>query len=352
MTSKNIKTIQEHSAFHDNRYHANFAVVDIRKQITVLIDTFGKRHMSRDKPASNATQRKRIDMLHHFVDQLRDKGYLLKNILNLDSRHIEAIVSTWKAEKLGAATIATYYSLLRWLVQCIGKAGMVMSLAHFNFTKEETARAYIAKSDKSWGSNNVDFHEVVCKVRQISPFPAIYLELCDAFGLRLQEAILIRPLIAWQGSTLNVVDGTKGGRPRSVPVRTDHQRDVLKRAIEMAKGTLTGSMVPVGRNLKQSLQNAYYIFRKVGITKAQSGISPHGLRHGYANDRYEEEAGVPSTVRGGDQQAVDREKDHDARMVVSAELGHSRVNILGAYTGGRKRGRPSSKACLPNPIQA
>jgi len=342
MTFKNIKTIQEHSAFIDNRYHVRFTVLDIRKQVTVLIDTFGKRHMSRDKPASNATQKKRIDMLHHFVDQLRDNGYLLKNILNLDSRHVEAIVATWKTEKLSAATLATYHSLLRWLAQSIGKAGMVMPLTHYKFTKEETTRTYIATSDKSWDSHNVDFNEVVRQVRQISTFPAIYLELCEAFGLRLQEAILIRPLIAWQDGTLNVVDGTKGGRPRPVPVRTDHQRDVLKRAIEMATGTLTGSMVPVGRNLKQAMQHAYYVYRKVGITKAQSDVSPHGLRHGYANDRYEDESGVPSTVRGGDPQAVDREKDHAARMVVSQELGHSRVNIVGAYTGARKRGRPSS----------
>jgi integrase len=175
----------------------------------------------------------------------------------------------------------------------------------------------------------------------MDPYPAMNLELMDSFGLRLKESILIRPVIAWCGDALKIVDGTKGGRPRVVPVRTQQQRDVLTRAIALASSSFVGSMVPPGKNLKQTLQRAYYIFRKAGITKAKLNITPHGLRHGYANDRFEEVSGMLPTVRGGHGENYDRPKDLAARMVVSEELGHSRVNITAAYTGARKRGRPT-----------
>lgn len=337
-------TIQAHPAFGgENRYQAKFEVLDIRKQITVLIDVFGKQHMERDKRVSNATQKKRIDMLHHFIDQLKDRGFHLKRITNLDSRHLRAIISGWKDAALSASTTSTYLSLMRWLVQCIGKAGMVMAPSVYGLTMDDTARTYVASRDKSWSGNGIDRPEIIAAVRNEDLYPAMYLELMDRFGLRLQEAIMIRPAIAWVGDSLNIVDGTKGGRPRVVPVRTQQQRDVLSRAIALASSTFQRSLVPEGKNLKQALQRAYYIFKKVGITKATMNITPHGLRHGYANDRYEEESGMPSTVRGGHGENYDRPKDLSARKIVSEELGHSRINITAAYTGARKRGRPPLK---------
>jgi hypothetical protein len=62
--------------------------------------------------------------------------------------------------------------------------------------------------------------------------------------------------------------------------------------------------------------------RKFGITKAALGITAHGLRREYANDRYEDFAGVASPVRGGS--AIARADDRAVRLRLAEELGHSR----------------------------
>jgi integrase len=72
------------------------------------------------------------------------------------------------------------------------------------------------------------------------------------------------------------------------------------------------------------------VLRRFEITKAALGVTAHGLRHQHANDRYEELSGEPSPVRGG---AGAGDADGAARMAVSSELGHGRIEITDAYLG-------------------
>ncbi|MDX1440769.1 MAG: hypothetical protein R3284_12795, partial [Rubricoccaceae bacterium] len=64
---------------------------------------------------------------------------------------------------------------------------------------------------------------------------------------------------------------------------------------------------------------------------------PHGLRHAYAQRRYEELTGWKSPLAGGpttksltiEQRAL----DEGARETISRELGHSREEITKVYLG-------------------
>jgi integrase len=67
-----------------------------------------------------------------------------------------------------------------------------------------------------------------------------------------------------------------------------------------------------------------------GISR-KDGITSHGLRHGYANDRYQQLTGEASPVRGG--QMPDRDTDRAARLEVAEELGHSRESVTTHYLG-------------------
>ena len=97
-------------------------------------------------------------------------------------------------------------------------------------------------------------------------------------------------------------------------------------------------MIPLGRDLKQIQQRFYYVMRKIGVSKAQLGITPHGLRHEYANDLYEAESGQKSPVRGG-RPDIDPDLDDKARRIVAQELGHTRERIVSRYTGARPMAR-------------
>jgi hypothetical protein len=70
----------------------------------------------------------------------------------------------------------------------------------------------------------------------------------------------------------------------------------------------------------------------------RAGLSQlHGLRHAYAQQRYEELTGWKAPAAGGptiktltpDQKAKDRE----ARLTISHELGHEREQITAVYLG-------------------
>ena len=84
------------------------------------------------------------------------------------------------------------------------------------------------------------------------------------------------------------------------------------------------------------------ILRRFGITRGELGVTAHGLRHQYANDRYAMLTGAPAPVRGGP--AIDPAADDAARLAVAQELGHARKEIASAYLGPipRKKRAPGA----------
>jgi len=165
------------------------------------------------------------------------------------------------------------------------------------------------------------------KVRD--PHVRMSLELQAAFGLRREEAIKFTPSYADKGDHLLLkASWTKGGKARPIPVRTAEQRDVLDRAHRLAGG---GSLIPSNRNYRQQLRVYERHTANAGLSKL------HGLRHQYAQSRYEELTGWKAPAAGGplgnmlstDQRALDRE----ARLTISRELGHERREIVAIYCG-------------------
>jgi integrase len=155
------------------------------------------------------------------------------------------------------------------------------------------------------------------------------LELQQVFGLRREEAMKIRPGIADQGDHLFLQGSwTKGGRERIVPIRTEQQREVLNRAHRLAG---RGSLIPANRNYVQQMRVYEGNTRRAGLHHM------HGLRHAYAQDRYEELTGWPCPAAGGpvakELTQEQRERDHVARLTISRELGHEREAIVSVYLG-------------------
>ena len=326
-----------------NRYHAPFLKLDIKRQLTVILDLFGSDHQIKNKEVGNATKKARGYVIFQLITDLKKNGFAIKNIMNLGQRHIKAAVKVWLDGGLEASTIQLRMSILRWLCTSIGKDDMILGYDYYGIPPGKVQRAYVATRDKSWVGNEVLTSELIDKVSAEDKWVGMNLELMQQFGLRIRESILIRPRFSDLGASLNVEEGTKGGRPRVIPIRNEKQREVLNRAIKMAEQTPRKAMVHPGKDAAQSIRRVYYVCGKFSITKSQMDISPHGLRHEYANDRYEEIAGVPSTVRGGDASAIDSKLEDEARHTVTKELGHARLNITGAYTGARKVGRPPGK---------
>lgn len=155
------------------------------------------------------------------------------------------------------------------------------------------------------------------------------LQLQAAFGLRREEAIKFQPSYGDRGDHIALKGSwTKGGRERTVPITTTEQRDVLQAAHRLAG---TGSLIPAHKTFIQ--QRHVYD----GQCKAAGLSNMHGLRHRYAQMRYETLTGWKSSAAGGPGTAqLDlsrRLADQHVRQQISRELGHERVKVTAVYLG-------------------
>jgi hypothetical protein len=121
-----------------------------------------------------------------------------------------------------------------------------------------------------------------------------------------------------------------------IPVLTQAQRDCLARAKMMVeKGC---SLIPAGATYKT--QRIAYD----NTVRLSAYSNMHGLRHAYAQDRYEiltslytKGHGWKAPIVGGPSRKelnnYEKKVDYQARMTLSFELGHSRENITRSYLG-------------------
>lgn len=269
---------------------------------------------------SYATQVNRLRMLQLAARQLKELGYRKMNAQSLKPKHVEALVQRWQEEGLTTGTLDNRLSALRWWAERVGKRGVV------------------ASSNDHYGLERRVHVSNVSKARTLpddalSGIPDVYvrmsLMLQAAFGLRREEAIKFQPSYADRSDHLALKPSwTKGGRTRDIPILTEHQRDVLRQAHQLAA---KGALIPYHRKYIEQLRIYERQTARAGLSKL------HGLRHQYAQTRYQTLTGWPAPAAGGptskqltpEQRAIDQQ----ARLTISRELGHQREQITAVYLG-------------------
>ena len=92
-----------------------------------------------------------------------------------------------------------------------------------------------------------------------------------------------------------------------------------------------GALIPGSRNYKQQIRIYDGHVLRAGLSKM------HGLRHAYAQQRYEELTGWKSPIAGGPPSKSltreQRDRDYQVRLVISHELGHEREQVTAVYLG-------------------
>lgn len=241
--------------------------------------------------------------------------------------------------KQSPSTVQNKISIMRLFCEWIGKNGMVRDSTRYVKDKSSVRRSTVVKEDKSWDGNGVSVRSKIDEVAKEDSKIALRLELCLAFGLRVREAMLLRPGLAtegnFKGACVHVRDGTKGGRSRVVPIENEVQLDVLTRAIAASDKT-SGFLVSAGKDEEARLQHFYYVVRKCGLSFADSGVTAHGLRHQYMHESFKRLLGIEPPVRGGDLSVLDKDELHLASQKLMERAGHSRVSIGSAYYGSRR----------------
>ncbi|MFB2553786.1 phage integrase N-terminal domain-containing protein [Ensifer soli] len=275
----------------------------------------------RNRDGSEMTQDNRHRGLVAIGDELKTLGYGIKNARNLKPHHVERLVLHWKKTKISDDTIRNRLGWLRWVAQRVGKEGMLPS----------DNEAYgLEERNPFRGSKAAQLDAAkLARVRDDTIRCALLLQ--EAFGLRREEALKFRPSIADRGDHIALKAAwCKGGRARIVPITDPRQRDVLDQVASVAG---EGSLIPIGKTYIRHLQTYKSQVRAAGLGK------DHALRHGYAQRRYETLAGWTCPAAGGRtaeaMTAREREIDHEARLQVSQELGHNRIDVTDRYLGRR-----------------
>ena len=274
----------------------------------------------RNRDGSFATQHDREVMLTLVANQLHEGGFRHLRATGVRSKHVEHLVNRWHAEGISPGTFKNRMSALRWLAEKIGKQ---------NIVARENAAYGIANRQHVTNESRARVLDVARLDAVTDPYTVLSLRLQEAFGLRREESIKLQPVWADRGDVLRLkASWTKGGKERGVPILTDVQRAVLDDAKQLVG---SASLIPDGMSYRAQLNRFKAQTAKAGIDRV------HGLRHQYAQRRYQQLTGWKAPAAGGptskqlsaDLKALDRQ----ARLVVSRELGHEREQITAVYLG-------------------
>lgn len=295
------------------------------------------KHAKRQKPVSEKTKANRFNEIRSMAHTLHDLGYRITLPTHIRQKHVKALTHFWETrEDLQPASVVQKVSILRTFLGWMGKEGVITGLSDKElFSKPELMkREYVAKEDKSW-DDKFDIDDLIQKVSDDCKYCGRQLKLSHLFGMRAKESMLFRPNLDYdrEGQFIHVRRGTKGGRPRTVPIESVEQRQYLEELLTYSYD-INESMIPRRYTPSSWIKRYYRITNRNGISR-KTGITPHGLRHGYAQRLYTRTTGHPAAVKDVPKIArdIDMIEERIARLMVSENLGHSRESITSAYIG-------------------
>lgn len=256
-------------------------------------------------------------------------NYRLQKFKNVEDRHFRAYAEHLK-ENNEATTIQTDLSGIRYFHEKSGSKNKLSENVQLDLPKRA-----VGKEDRSWTSEEIGKARIVA--REMGRVDVeISLDLVPTFGLRIEELcrLKVEQLMHAKENDQLIVQG-KGKKTRPIPV-DKNQMKIIKKYLDYAKvsGRAPGDYLISSSEKngvlheKRSLQNWMTFHRKKfmdenradmkeeGKKPRHETISWHGLRHSYAQRRFEE---------------VSKVSPEKAKSVVSHDLGHGRDTVTPIY---------------------
>ena len=254
--------------------------------------------------------RERYQETGRRIAKFLGERFQMKNLRNLQDKHLEAYVRYMQENKRSPAHIKTELSGIRWIADQIGLKRPLEDARTFN-TRMDIGRRSFRGHDRTWKAEDLRIIE-----RAPERIQSVLI-LARDMGLRIHEAHRIDVAHARNALRTNLLEVKgKGGLIRNVPLRGD-AREVLESAIKTVKPG-EKLFVPTGMKTHEAIREVQDFIRD--NRPLGSTVTAHGLRHGYARDRYLEfrKAGM------GEREVKER---------VSELLGHHRGEVTDIYLG-------------------
>ncbi len=280
-----------------------------------------------NRDGSFATQADRRRHLQLFARQLKELGYRNMGVQSLKTRHVNALVDYWKTEcvqgkeePISIATLKNRTCVLRWWAGKINKQNVV---PRTNAELGIGARKRLPDENKA-------FRLSPEKISSLPHYLQQSLRLQQEFGLRREEASKFIPSYAIYPDEIQIkASWAKGGRARNIPITTESQKELIEELKQHPRGH---SMIPARFSYRKYLAHRQWHLYQIGLKDS------HGLRHHYAQARYQVLTGgiLPPRLGGpkrGELKGREKELGIAARVTISRELGHSRLDITRVYLG-------------------
>ena len=279
-----------------------------------------KQLCKRNKDSGFTTQKDRQRQLNLISRTLNELGYKNMSAGSLKPKHVIHLLQYWHGKDLNTGTIKNRMSVLRWWTQKINKPNLIPKDNH---SLGIDKRAYSPKFNRAKQITQEQLDQIK------DPYLKMSFQLQQAFGLRREECLKFQPSYADQRDHIQIKDSwAKGGRPRVVPILTEQQRELLQQAHQLVG---RGSLIPSHKTYIQQRHAYDNQCKQLGLNNL------HGVRHQYAQSRYQHLTGWAAPVNGGPaQSSLPREqynKDFEARLIISRELGHNRLDVTIKYLG-------------------
>jgi len=293
------------------------------------------------RSGSYATRDRYLKSCKSFINFL-DQRFKMKNLKNLQDKHVVAYVEYRQSEGISDKTIKNDLGAIRYLHDMIPDAKHTLST---NQQLKDQYDVYLEKTiavdgDRSWTPTEYNhMQQLLSQQATHSPIAAITRDVCviaRTMGLRVSEAVCMRRSQAERAirtGMYQVLGEAKNGMHRSVPLSPEVRSLLLERLpsverggrIFVSEGDKAHQVVNrIEKHLERvrgAVTTSEGAQRRLSIKGEVKPLTFHGLRYNYVQDRMKEEQEKGSSWK-------------DAAQIVTREVGHGRVDVIKVYTNG------------------
>ncbi|MBE6091132.1 MAG: site-specific integrase [Clostridium beijerinckii] len=270
---------------------------------------------SHTRQCSIKTRHRYMDGVKHFAKFLAEE-FKKQNLNKIKSKHLLEYVEQMQEWGYSKSYVTTNLSAVRYFIDIMGGESNKLP-SNKELSVDIRTKGDRIGANRAWRVEEVQrFIEFAESVGQNKY--ADMVRVGWAYGLRIHEVTRLNKndLFNALAEKELTVKG-KGGLIRTIPL---HDVDLIKK---LYNATPVGEKVFVKTNEKthhviNNLQNYIIRHQEKFVITVETNRSFHGLRHAYAQRRYQELVDIGYI-------------DRNARIKVSRELGHFRIEITEIY---------------------
>lgn len=261
---------------------------------------------------SHETTAKLLSNIRSIARWLETK-YGLQSINNIKPHMVDRYFCEMRETSRAASTMQNHATAWRSIASAVGKPNIVPrsnTVMGIERTSSDRYRPATANTERLIEIRSQLAARADGSVKDKALLAAY--DLRDAFGLRAKESLMSSKTVERDGKQYLKVEGSKGGRPRELAIRSEAQARAVDQARDVSRelGSKTGRLISPALSLKQMYDYQRNTLRTLGATKLNA-TNMHAMRHEYAQERIQET---------GD------------RKGVAEELGHGRESVTQHYS--------------------